>query len=731
MDFEYVFPTDCNSLGTIVQSVPSTELHIPEEVIEMTTQNELPIIYQSSIQSDGQLQNEPEQIPVESHHIVSSGGQRLNENEEILYDGMIDLSNASDNQTQIHILEVNPSICNDVSTNSLYMEHELETKREIEHNPSSLVIHHVQQHELNEVVKETAILSNINLELDDESQNIENCQNVIRNNVAIQKPESFVPNLLVPFLATSSARKSAHSSINSFYLKVSEDECFEGHFPSSSKDMALSTFLDDRINNEYDQSNSDTSAHTKFLAKKHNSAKRKLSSKEKVNQRKIRILNNSNNNDISNGRSHRIESNIVDNNTNPHNENTDQSLNLSASANKPQLDTNASLRPSDATHSKGKGSYKQSSPPSTIQVPKVPKSGDEWYELPDGWRKRAIQRKSGSSMGGWDVYLHPPVPGKRLRSSTELMRFVKDHPEMPIDPMQVNMDLPFKMTADGKPSLATQKLITAIKEIKERGSISESLFGVTAAEKVSTPEPTALHLCKTKKQENIYAKSYLSQTYLNSAFPEPSTRQVTEPKTDTNPYKKPYLSQTYLRRNHYAPITFARPRIVQNHRVHVRPKLFNTKRLTMGKMFILERLFAGSLCMPTPQKVTEWAAKLQLNRVEVMQWFRCKWRAKLEYEAETEEIRHDFDVFDPEHNFPDTLNICRQLQKFDLEKAYDIVLDPTTELDLITEGDFVIDFENDEDEQILNSDQNIQDLVDDTDDENIEIEYPDISATEE
>merc|ERR1712150_128601 len=134
--------------------------------------------------------------------------------------------------------------------------------------------------------------------------------------------------------------------------------------------------------------------------------------------------------------------------------------------------------------SQPKGNETPPTPKTKIQVPKVPKSGDEWYDLPGGWKKRAMQRKSGSSAGGWDVYLYPPPPGKRLRSSTELMRFVKDHPDMEIDPMQVNMDLPFRMSPDGTPSIPTQKLIAAIKEIKESGSISEKLFGATAAEKV-------------------------------------------------------------------------------------------------------------------------------------------------------------------------------------------------------------------------------------------------------
>ena len=154
-----------------------------------------------------------------------------------------------------------------------------------------------------------------------------------------------------------------------------------------------------------------------------------------------------------------------------------------------------------------------------------------------------------------------------------------------------------------------------------------------------------------------------------------------------------------MKRNRFAPVVFAKPKPVDHQRPHTRPKIFHSKRPTMGQLFILERLFASSICMPTPQKVTEWAAKLDLNRIEVMQWFRVKWRSKLLYEAEIEEIRDQLDAIDPDKNLsPDTLNACRQKLKFDLKKAYDMVLDPTSEIDLITEGDFVIDFETEEDD---------------------------------
>ena len=174
MDFEYFFPTDCNSLGTIIQDVPSTELHPIEEVIEISTQDELPIVYQHPIQSDGQVQNEPQHISLESHHIVKSGYQCNKEQEELLFEGMIELSSLPNNQNQHHLLKINPPMENDVSINAMYMVHKLETTSEIENTPSSLVIQPVQKQQLNYVAKQNLILSNTNLEFDMESQDTEN-----------------------------------------------------------------------------------------------------------------------------------------------------------------------------------------------------------------------------------------------------------------------------------------------------------------------------------------------------------------------------------------------------------------------------------------------------------------------------------------------------------------------------------------------------------------------------
>ena len=678
-----------DSLCTIIQNASSRNEPCGSKFVnEQFPQTETPMNCRMSVESEDQ--GDKSQSSFSDHHLSSKAflGENCKEEtkEELLFEGMIELNNSCLDGQQTSIVQKS---CEFKDADFIG------TKKE-----------------------------NLKLQSDVKPSDSETFCSIINNKMAVKKPDLFVPNLINPLLKRVRGGKTEISNIKGFYLKVTEDEIFEGYFPLSPELEEMTNHLDDRINSESETINSGKIISTK--SKK--PLKRKLNEKEiKQNGKTVKLGSEEyrNNGDNIEGKNEIVRINMeakldIDKKS----EIPNGKLSVDKSNPKPKCDT-----------SQQKVSAKESLsiPPPKIQIPKVPKSGDEWYDLSGGWKKRCMQRKSGSSMGGWDVYLYPPGDVKRLRSSTELMRFVKDHPEMSIDPFEVNMDLPFKVSADGKPSVATQKLITAIKEIKERGSISEKLFGATAAEKISAAQPLSFHLCKTKKQENIYAKAYHSETYLNSNHSESVFERVPEPKPDNNPYRKSYLSQSYLKRNRYAPVIFAKPKPVESQRPYTRPKLFHTKRPTMGKLFVLERLFAGSICMPTPQKVSEWSGKLDLNRVEVMQWFRVKWRAKLQYEAEMEELRDELDKIDPEHKFPpDTLNVCRQLQKFDLKKAYDMVLDPTSEIDLITEGDFVIDFETaEEDDKQHSGDEEVPTLEESSDDENIEIEYHDIKPTEE
>jgi hypothetical protein len=69
-------------------------------------------------------------------------------------------------------------------------------------------------------------------------------------------------------------------------------------------------------------------------------------------------------------------------------------------------------------------------------------------DLPDDWRKRIVRRKSGNSQGGVDVYITTPPNArgarKRLRSSVELLKYLCEHPDIPIDPAMVNFERMFK-----------------------------------------------------------------------------------------------------------------------------------------------------------------------------------------------------------------------------------------------------------------------------------------------
>ena len=78
-----------------------------------------------------------------------------------------------------------------------------------------------------------------------------------------------------------------------------------------------------------------------------------------------------------------------------------------------------------------------------------PDQSDQWFNLPDGWRKQIVTRKSGNTAGGYDVYIYPPV-GKKLRSNNDILRWVQTNPTVPIDPVFVNMSVPINQTGEIK-----------------------------------------------------------------------------------------------------------------------------------------------------------------------------------------------------------------------------------------------------------------------------------------
>ena len=74
-----------------------------------------------------------------------------------------------------------------------------------------------------------------------------------------------------------------------------------------------------------------------------------------------------------------------------------------------------------------------------------PEPHGTWYNLPDGWKKLVQPRKTVSSNGSnsskYDVYVTTP-DGKRLRSNSEILRWILENPECPINPSFVNIHMP-------------------------------------------------------------------------------------------------------------------------------------------------------------------------------------------------------------------------------------------------------------------------------------------------
>jgi len=66
-----------------------------------------------------------------------------------------------------------------------------------------------------------------------------------------------------------------------------------------------------------------------------------------------------------------------------------------------------------------------------------PTKSDRWIDLHDGWRKHVVLRKTVRA----DVYLLTPF-GKRLRSYSDILRWVQANPTETINPVLVNMGCP-------------------------------------------------------------------------------------------------------------------------------------------------------------------------------------------------------------------------------------------------------------------------------------------------
>ena len=95
----------------------------------------------------------------------------------------------------------------------------------------------------------------------------------------------------------------------------------------------------------------------------------------------------------------------------------------------------------------------------------------EWFTLPDGWKKQIIKRGSSSTPSSkkrFDIYLISPT-NKKLRSNNDILRWVQEHPAMPINTMYVNMTIPLDESGIAKDCKAIDELTEKVNKIKNTG----------------------------------------------------------------------------------------------------------------------------------------------------------------------------------------------------------------------------------------------------------------------
>lgn len=262
---------------------------------------------------------------------------------------------------------------------------------------------------------------------------------------------------------------------------------------------------------------------------------------------------------------------------------------------------------------------------------------DKHYYLPDGWRKRTTQRLSGQSEGKWDAYIYPPKEYKegKIRSNSDMFRFLAKYPEIEINPRYVNMDrLPEQIESDSDvPSQSTKKLIEFIQ--------------------------------KLKSGEEINLDEYLK-------YP------AKEPKTSD-----PNLNQGEAGNQNMAQDVRAKKARKSSLEVE-----FKLSPMSLQQGLKLEKIFHENSNIPTDEQLRSWAKELKLKYPAVKKWFAIKWRAKLEYEANSynpeDENEEDFDEF--------VTPRCRKLQRFDVTFNSDPMLQ-------IHDGSFNIGIENGDDDE--------------------------------
>ena len=198
-----------------------------------------------------------------------------------------------------------------------------------------------------------------------------------------------------------------------------------------------------------------------------------------------------------------------------------------------------------------------------------PDQRDQWFNLPDGWRKQIVIRKSGNTAGGYDVYVYPPV-GKKLRSMNDILRWVQANPTVPIDPSWVNMSPPINPTGETRIDKKIEELIDNVQLVKETGELP------TAGSFKRASQPTT----------------------------KPTGLQVKDGSTPKPPKAKK--------------AKIASP-----------PKF----QLSPAQVMQLEVYYLNSVGMPSTAQLAHWSKEMGLGAKDIKAWFQTKWKARLETEA--------------------------------------------------------------------------------------------------
>ena len=153
---------------------------------------------------------------------------------------------------------------------------------------------------------------------------------------------------------------------------------------------------------------------------------------------------------------------------------------------------------------------------------------DTIYQLPDGWRKQCVQRKTGASAGGWDVYVLPPKGGK-LRSNSDILRFVRDNPSIPINPELVNMERPIDKHGKCPMTPKIRSLEEALRIVQSTGQMPEkgTLRNVSHLTK-SYARNHHIKLSPNNGHRNLFTTEQVMalESHFASAIVSPSEDQV-------------------------------------------------------------------------------------------------------------------------------------------------------------------------------------------------------------